>query len=465
MNDPAIRDMTSDLLSDPSRLRSAPAMSADALAALGRQILSYSTVDTTRVELVHTVQGITRVMRNRMRAGEDGETLTIRITTQHGSRTDFELGTNQISAPLLRAAVQLADAQARSASQGSPDKEPLLGPRTYVPVTLTHPSTLEALHEGRHAVAPALVRAVRAAHLQCSVFVGVMNRSTCAMDTSGLLASGEETDAEVTLTVWTRDGMNSGWAGQATRDWSQLAVSRLAEEAIDMARRSENPVALEPGRRTAILGPAAVGQLLRNVPMDIGHEGPGAIGRRVCDARLTLQSDPADAEGGYLPFFPIRSNRGEIGYPVQAMVWIRNGIQENHALVPGRAAQLGRLHPHPGPMAMRVSGSTITSVADMIAGCQEGVYIHRLYGGAEGVTRDGCFLIKHGKLERPVKNFRIRENPWFALNNLEAIGPTARTAWGANGAWFYDQPWPHEPVIVPPLMIRDFNLVALADAM
>jgi predicted Zn-dependent protease len=115
----------------------------------------------------------------------------------------------------------------------------------------------------------------------------------------------------------------------------------------------------------------------------------------------------------------------------------------------------------------------------MIAQCDEGVYVNRLSGMSDvdhttglvtGVTRDGCFYIKNGKIEKSVKNFRILESPHFVFNKLLAIGPTARVALGYNpraaGSVFWDafNEWPGRPMIVPPMMVGDFNFSALADA-
>jgi predicted Zn-dependent protease len=93
--------------------------------------------------------------------------------------------------------------------------------------------------------------------------------------------------------------------------------------------------------------------------------------------------------------------------------------------------------------------------------------VHGSSGLMTGVTRDGCFLIKDGKIAKPVKNFRFTESPFLAFNKVEMIGEPERVAFG------YDVPrehtdgptrWPHLPIIVPPMMIQDFNFTALSDA-
>ena len=78
-----------------------------------------------------------------------------------------------------------------------------------------------------------------------------------------------------------------------------------------------------------------------------------------------------------------------------------------------------------------------------------------------GVTYGGCFLVKNGKIEKPVRNFRFVDSPWFFLNRLIEIGTSERTALGYS-PWYGD--WPVTPTIVPPVMVREFNFTALADA-
>jgi predicted Zn-dependent protease len=113
----------------------------------------------------------------------------------------------------------------------------------------------------------------------------------------------------------------------------------------------------------------------------------------------------------------------------------------------------------------------------MIANCSEGIYVNRLSnveqldpqsGLQTGVTRDGCFLIKDGRIDRPVKNFRFVDSPMYFLNRLVAIGAPQRVALGfmqrSPSEPDYVSQWPRRPMIVPPLMVDDFNFTMLSDA-
>ena len=107
----------------------------------------------------------------------------------------------------------------------------------------------------------------------------------------------------------TTDGTGSGWAGADHPDWSQLDVKARGDRAIEKARASRNPVAIEPGRYTVILEPQAVGDLVQLLAFSLdarsADEGRSAfskqgggtkIGEKIVDARVTLFSDPADPQ-------------------------------------------------------------------------------------------------------------------------------------------------------------------------
>jgi predicted Zn-dependent protease len=125
------------------------------------------------------------------------------------------------------------------------------------------------------------------------------------------------------------------------------------------------------------------------------------------------------------------------------------------------------------PWSMRVEpvpGTRTLTIDEMIANCQRGIYINRFSdvssldpstGMQTGVTRDGCFLIQNGKIDRPVKNFRFVDSPLFMFNRIEAIGIAERAVIGFVPVDYHE---PQYPMVVPPMMIRDFNFTALSGA-
>jgi predicted Zn-dependent protease len=274
----------------------------------------------------------------------------------------------------------------------------------------------------------------------------------------------------MTTTVRTPDGKGSGWAGAAHSDWRRIAPDDLAARAIEKARRSAQPTAIEPGRYTVILEPTAVGNLVQLIAFALNarsaDEGrsfftkPGGgnkVGSKVLDERVSLWSDPLDPEAASYPFTPD-------GLPVSKTTWIENGVVRNLSYDRYWAEKQGKT-PTPFSGTLCMSGGE-TSLEDMIASTNRGLLVTRFWYIRPvdprtilytGLTRDGTFLIENGKITRAVKNLRYNESPIFMLNSLEALGKPVRVSASEDGS-----PW--GAIVVPPIKARDFTFTSLSDA-
>jgi predicted Zn-dependent protease len=286
----------------------------------------------------------------------------------------------------------------------------------------------------------------------------------------GMFAYRRQTGSAMTTTVRTPDGTGSGWAGASHHDWTKIDAAALGARAIEKAKRSVNPVAIEPGRYTVVLEPTAVGNLVQLIAGSLAarnaDEGrsffskPGGgtkIGQKVIDERVTLLSDPFDAETPGAPF-------GGDGLPTRKNTWIENGVVKNLAYDRYWAQKQG-VEPNGAGGGLRMSGGDV-SLEDMIASTQRGLLLTRLWYIRPvdprtilftGLTRDGTFLIENGKITRAVKNLRWNESPIFMLNNLEAMGRPVRVSASEDGS-------PGQAVVVPPVKARDFNFTSTSDA-
>ena len=454
-----------------------PVLTPEALRALGERILSMTAADTVRVQLSHRATGTARVANGEVQINDSGDRLFLWILMQFGQRLGMALATSQIDTASLRQAVAYLERNARELPGDAVQTAMPIPPRHYLTNTTSHDSTLAAFYEQRHEVIETLVAPVAAAGLITSAFSGVMVQSRLYADKQGLMVAGQETDSEITVTAWNPDGKGSGWAGDAAREWTTLRPEEVSAEAIRLTTLSRNPVALEPGRRLTILARPAVAQIVArmgdalsarlalggNGPLYDRHAGRVRLGQRIVDARVALSSDPNDPDGGYLPF-------NDDGFPLVPMTWVSaGGTLANLAYDTYYAAECGVTPANDPPASLRMSGGTST-VEQMIENCQEGIYVNRVAqlssadwatGTISGVTNGGCFLIRNGHIDKPIRDLRFVESPWLFLNRLEAMGSSQRTAFGYapwNGSW------PIAPTIVPPLMIRDFNFTALASA-
>ena len=456
-------------------LTPSPVLSADDLRAIAVQALSMTEGDRGDIRVTHIAAGTARVARNRVRINESGDEINLSMSTAFGMRDSVRLSINQIDSASLRNAVAYLN---RVAHEQPGFAEPIgftRPPRQYLPVTSAIPATKAAFDGARHAVLPQLVEPLLDADLTAAAFAGVYVKSIAYANTLGCVASGQETDTELTVSGWSPDGFGNGWAGQADRDWTRLRSDMVASEALRLTRMAANPVAVEPGRRTAILSRDAVAQLVQTMggEFDFGkasNNGPlhnyatnlPKLGEVVVDKRLKFQSDPNDVDGGYLPF-------DSEGFPLAPMSWIEDGVLTHLAFNPYTAAREDVKPSNSPPGSVRVSGGPST-IDEMISSCETGIYVNRVAqvsmvdgrsGAVTGVTTGGCFLVRHGKIERSIRNLRFVASPWFFFNQLQLIGVTARAAFG-YAPWAGE--WPIPPVIVPPIMVNDFNFVALADA-
>ncbi|HXB92807.1 MAG TPA: metallopeptidase TldD-related protein, partial [Puia sp.] len=283
----------------------------------------------------------------------------------------------------------------------------------------------------------------------------------------GLFAYSTSTDVNFSITLRTGDGTGSGYAARGYNDVGHLDVAAASRIAARKATQSVNAKALEPGKYTVILEPAAGIVLLENLyggldarSADEGRSflsrpgGKSRLGEKLVDERVTIYSDPWNPE---LP----TANYNDEGLPQEKTTWIDRGVVKN--LVYSRYWALQKkVKPVPSPDGWVMAGGN-SSLDEMIASTEKGILVTRLWYIRAvdpqtllytGLTRDGTFYIENGQIKFPVKNFRFNESPIIMLNNLEALGKPERTVSGEGGG----------NAMIPPMKIRDFTFSSLSDA-
>jgi len=460
---------------------------AEALALFVYDIIKFP---SAVISIHHRVTSVVTQRLGHSPRSIDVDDLQLTWGTRLGSGVHVQIMTNVRDLTALRRVMQSAIANQMPPMIGplgddGPDATDLPRRATYLPVSLWYPTTIAAMAGERGTAITALLASLRGTTWHGVATAAFSAQSFWNYSAHGSTpAWGDSTDAEISLSVRAADGSASGWSGQANRDWSKLRPAQVAQAALANAEQQRNPSRAEPGRYTAILSPTAVGQMWRAAARNFNVESfspfnpPGHTsvvdkdrrGERVMDPRITLTSDPADPEGGDWPFF---YGDGGMGEANPKSVWVENGILKLRSVDVAPGLQYGMI-PRKDPRTMRMSGGP-TSVAEMIEKCERGIYVHRFSnlevidghsGAMSGYTRDGCLLIMNGKISRPVKDFRIFESPFLMLNRLVALGKSERIAFGFTPP-NPDDPgarWPLPPMIVPPVMVTDFNFSALADA-
>ena len=448
---------------------------------IARRALSFSTADETRVSINSAARADTRFAINQVTTSGENRDATVTITANVGGRL-ASVTTNRLDEASLAAAAKQASEIARL-SPVNPERMPELGPQQYPPARqreLALPTPAE-----RATAAKQVTERARAVGLIATGFIEARVGATCLANSKGLFAYDSSAVVTMTATVRSADGTGSGWACSDGNSFAEIDAEHVAATAVEKARTSRDPVAIEPGRYPTILEPTAVGNLVQLIAQamqaraaDEGRSffskpgGGNKIGMKVVDERITLLSDPADSpstSGGY---------DGD-GEPMQRVVWIENGVVRNLNYDRYWAQRQGKEPTHAGggggggfgfgfgggTRTLRMAGGT-SSVPEMVRNTERGVLVTRFWYIRAvdprtilytGLTRDGTFLVQNGKVTKPVKNFRYNESPIFMLNNLEALGPAVRVnaseALGAGGV-----------TIMPAVKVREFTFSSLSDA-
>jgi predicted Zn-dependent protease len=434
--------------------------------SLVEKIVKMSKADEISININSGYQADVRFAANQMSTAGGVVNGQVGIQSTFGKKHAIAT-TNDLSDASLRRAVEQSETLAKL-SPDDPENMPGLGPQTYAPVSSYFDSTANLTPgERAQAALTALEPARKAADLKAAGFIIVNAGANALGNNKGLFAYNRSTNANYTLTVRTDDGTGSGWAGAEHPDWRQLNFPGLAEHAINKARLSRNPVAIEPGRYTVILEPQAVGDLVQLMGFALNartaDEGRSAfakqgggnkIGEKIVDSRVTIFSDPQDPQLLGQPY------DGQ-GLPLARQVWVENGMLKQLFYSRFWAQKQGK-QPTGGPNSIKMVGGT-TSIDDMIKSTPRGILVTRLWYLRSvdprtilftGLTRDGTFLIENGKISKAIKNFRFNESPLFLLSNLEAIGPAVRIAGTEQGG----------PVVMPAIKAKDFNFTSLSDA-
>ncbi|HVX41573.1 MAG TPA: TldD/PmbA family protein [Gemmatimonadaceae bacterium] len=446
---------------------SAPSvMSREQAQALIERVVKMSKADGVQVNVGGGYNANVRFADNRISTAGGVSQANVTIASSFGPKHAVT-STNDFSEAGLERAVRQSEALAKLAPD-DPEAMPLLGPQQYENINTYFQTTADLDPAGRAEAARLAIDPCRAAgDLKAAGFLVTGIGAGAVGNSKGLFAYQSGTSANYTLTVRTADGTGSGWAGADHPDWSQLDVKAVAQRAIDKARTSRHPVAIEPGRYTVVLEPQAVGDLVQLLAFSLdarsadegrspfSKQGGGTkIGEKIADQRVTLFSDPADPQ--------LLSNTFDgQGLPARRQVWIENGVLKKLTYSRFWAQKKGQ-QPDAGTNAVKLAGGT-SSTDDLIKSTTRGVLVTRLWYLREvdprtvlytGLTRDGTFLIEDGKITKAVKNLRFNESPLFMLNNLEELGRAVRVAGTEAGG----------DVVMPAIKVHDFNFTSLSDA-
>src|SRR5687768_8874836 len=297
--------------------------------ALTDRALSFSKADETFVTLNGGERANVRFARNTATTSGASSGYSLALTAAFGKRSGTVTTAEFDDASLQRAA-RNAEEIARLSPE-NPEAMPAIGPQTFAPVKAFFDDAAAASPDWRAAAAARAIDLSKQKDVVSAGFVETSAQMQSVENSKGLFGFDRYTAADYNLTARTPDGSGSGWASKSYNELRQLDPAKLAETAIDKAAMSRNPGAIEPGKYTVVLEPAALADLVAYLILfyadarqaDEGRSffskkgGGNRIGERVLGEKVRIYSDPAH------PLAPSLAFDNE-GLPIGRTVWVDN---------------------------------------------------------------------------------------------------------------------------------------------
>jgi predicted Zn-dependent protease len=437
--------------------------------ALTDKALSFSKAEETFVALNGGERANVRYARNTATTSGASSGYNLAITAAFGKRSGT-VTTAEFDDASLQKAARNAEEIAKLSPE-NPEAMPAIGPQTFTPVKAFFDDAATASPEWRAGSVATAIALSKQKDVVSAGFVETSAQVQAVANSKGLFGFDRYTAADYNLTARTPDGSGSGWASKSFNELRQLDPSKLAAAAIEKAAMSKSPAAIEPGKYTVVLEPAAVADMLAYFifsadarQADEGRSffskkgGGNRVGEQVLGEKVRIYSDPAH------PLAPSVAFDSE-GLPIGRNLWVDNGVMKDLIYSRFWAQKQGKA-PTAGPSNIIMDGGNAT-MAELIAGTERGILVTRFWYIRTldpqtilltGLTRDGLFLIEKGKVTRPLKNMRWNDSPVVALNNVDAMTAPERTVSGEGigGAGL--------ALVCPAARIREFTFSSASEA-
>lgn len=440
-------------------------LSQEEVKSICDKVMSFSKADECNVQLGGASTGNIRFARNAVSTSGIINDTQLVVNVAFGKKQGIAT-INEFDDKSLEKVVRRAEDLARLAPE-NPEFMPAVSKQTYKTTPTFNQKTADIDPEFRAEVAAYAIEACRKNKLVAAGFFTDNNSFNSIANSNGVFGYQRETSLDFTCTVRTEDGRGSGWVKRSIGDASRFDVREAIDVAMEKAKRSLNAKALEPGRYTVILEPAATSDLIGNMlssfdarQADEGRSflskkgGGNRLGEKLFDEQVNIWADPWNTDIGVLPWDGSMMPRERVDV-------IKNG-RVNSLEYSRFWAQKQKVAASAGHGNMIMAGTDKTT-AELIANTKKGVLVTRTWYIRmvdpqsvllTGLTRDGTFYIENGKIMYPIKNFRFNESPISMLNNIEEIGKPVVIA---------GDEVPYQ-MLIPPMKVRDFNFTSLSDA-
>lgn len=282
-------------------------------------------------------------------------------------------------------------------------------------------------------------------------------------DSNGLFQKAIMTSNSYEITI----NKNGGYGKASGYSWKDdINYEKINEIALKKSDNSIKSISIKPGKYKVILEPMASVELFGFT----GYLGFNALayyekrsfisdklGQKLLSDKLTIIEDPIDFPLAVMPF-------DYEGYPRERLILVENGVVKN-LVTDKKTSHLTGLR-YTGhslfepngygaiPVAMSIEPGKKT-LDEIISETDYGVLVTELHYvnplkpktlELTGMTRNGTFIIKDGKIKSSIKNMRFTQSVIEALSNIEDISSEREVCeWWGGG------------IYAPALKISEFN--------
>ena len=435
---------------------------------LARATLARSNADQTEIRLSSSDIALTRFSKgisNQNVAGTD-QSITVRAIVE--GRTGVAT-TNRFDDASLDAVVQQAIEMASFAPPNPMQpKLPAESGIPHAPAGAYVDATAKADPFQRGDIAGDIMTQADDAGYWGSGYVSTSSHGITIANTSGAIASFDGTDAATNVKIVAED--SSGFAERYSNDSGDIDGKAIGHRAVEKARASAQPRAVDPGDWTVILEPAAFGELLQYLASHFSAQSfdegssffAGKLGEKFFSDAVTIEDDYSNEHAPGMSF-------DYEAHPKERVLLVDRGVVKNFVTDSYYAKKLDRENtghalPAPnasGPQALNIvvqAGSQSTD--DLIAETSRGLLVTRFWyirtvdqkqAIVTGMTRDGTFLIENGRITGGVRNMRFNQSIVEALARAKFSNDQHRT-----GGYSYS-------LVVPTAKIDGFRFTSTTE--
>jgi PmbA protein len=445
----------------------------DRLFTIIEKVMAQSKADQTEAVFIGSSSGLTRFANSyiHQNVAETENKVYFRVAV--GKKLGVASTTSMSLTDLkrcLRAATDIAKKQ-----KENPHFEAFPGPQEYPQVETYYDKTARFSPKQRANKLKRLFAKTIKSDLDAAGALSTGEGEMAVLNSNGMRCYQPFTSASGNIVVMGDD--SSGYVTFTSRNVDDFDFTRLSDIALKKCNKSKKPKEVKPDKYEVILEPAAVANLLEWLNfIAFGSKAfqeetsflSGKIGEKILGNNISIYDNALDPSGVAFPFdfegMPKRqvefiSNGVAKGVVYDTLAGKREGKKSTgHALMPDESGE--------GAMPFNVFiAPGQASLEDMIAHVENGILVtrfHYINGYLDtrralmtGMTRDGTFLIKNGKVGKGIKNLRFTDDMLNVFSNVQEISNEAVSIpgwWNAMGC-----------NRVPAMRIANFNFSGKTD--